>query len=192
MGRRRLRAGLKQGPNPIIAIRSICVRHFAAMKPLSILLLLAAPAPALAQKLPSTHDEAQRIVRAEAERWRFPLVDQDEHDTRFPDQLAVIVTRDAPRCLTHYTIRYAPFTLPDGKPHAAVEREVEMDWATSRRHAIVNGSVVTLSWREQNDTYEWNLETGTPERAEAFAGAADFLTDLCTNEADAKPAKKKG
>ena len=159
------------------------------MKSLSILLLFAAPLPALAQTTPMTYDEAQRVVRAEAERWRFPLVDDD--DKRYPDIIGTIVTRDGGRCETLYTITYPAFTGEDGKPHAGIAREVEMYWSNSTRHAIVNGTEVTLTWRQHSTTYPWNLETGTPERAQAFAAAADVLIDLCSEEASPKGTKAK-
>jgi len=158
------------------------------MKPLITALLLLAPLPALAQKPPATHDEAQRIVRAEAERWRFPLVDDD--DQRYPDIIGTIVTGPGSRCITHYTITYPAFTK-DGKQHPRLVREVDMVWFVSRRHAIVNGTQVDLSWRTSDGTIvPWNLETETPERAMAFAAAADFLTDLCA-EADTPPKNTK-
>jgi hypothetical protein len=162
------------------------------MKPLTILLLLAAPLPALAQTAPVTHDEAQRIVRAEAERWRYPLIEQgDDGDTAWPDVIGVIVTSgNAPRCQTDYTITFPAFTR-DGKRHAQVARDVTMLWSASARHAIVNGTTVTLTWRDHMTTYDWNLETETPERAQAFAAAADFLTDLCATENDPKNAVRK-
>ena len=150
------------------------------MRLLTILLLLAAPLPALAQTSPMTYDEAQRIVRAEAERWRYPLIDDDEQ--RYPDVIGVIVTGDAKRCVTHYTITYPAFTR-GGKRHPKLVREVDMVWASSSRHALVNGTEVTLIWRTpETGSYPWNLETETPERAQAFAAAADFLTDLCAEE----------
>lgn len=151
------------------------------MKSIVIAVLLAAPLPALAQKAPATHAEAQRIVRAEAERWRFPLDDDD--DVVYPDVFGVIVTRDAPKCETHYTITYPAFTKDDGTRHAEVVRQVEMYWDTSTRKAIVNGTMVTLTWRtREGGSFDWNLETETPERAQAFAAAADFLTEACAKD----------
>jgi len=160
------------------------------MKPIVIAALLAAPLPALAQQAPETHDEAQRIVRAEAERWRYPLIDAD--GTRYPDIFGVIVTRDAAKCETLYTITYPAFTARGGKPHPEVVRDVEMYWDTSTRLAIVNGTMVSLTWRTKGGgSFDWSLETETPQRAQAFAAAADFLTNECTlDESGAKPAQK--
>lgn len=146
------------------------------MKAIVIAVLLAAPLPALAQKAPATHEEAQRIVRAEAERWRYPLI--EDEDTRYPDIIGTIATLSAPECQTIYTITFPAFPQ-GGKQHPQVIRTVQMLWSTSTRPAIVDGTTVTLTWRLEKVSYTWTLETETPERARAFAAAADFLTQAC-------------
>jgi hypothetical protein len=146
------------------------------MKLLFAVLLLATPLPALAQQPPATHEEAQRIVRAEAERWRPSL--EEEDGARYPDVIGTVLTRDSPQCQTRYTIRFPAF-IHDGRGHAPVVRKVQMLWGSSVRPAAVDGTTVTLTWQIKNGPFEWHVKAETPERARAFAAAADFLIRAC-------------